>query len=397
MRLSSISLAVLATVGLRAQTPFPLTISDATGSTTVAFHQGALETSPTSGFVARADFGATAAAACDGDVLFTHACFWRVVGDARLQQFYDAGNAGDQGGVTSTTMPDRFSVRWPDAANAGVLDATWDAEVAAFGEDCGQVEHTWSLTNTSALPIVLEFYAYADVDFAVNFFNETSPNSASDRHIVQLPSSVSVLCPGFAEFRGVNPTSWEVAQWPSLETNLTSGAFVPLADAGLPLGIPNGADYSGVFGWSFSLAPGATAQAVYYLGHNVVQCDAQATVTHYGTAHGVTSLTTADLPTIGCPLRFDLTGPANAMAGLLVGSQTSGALPGCPQSILVNPFGTVGVTLDPAGLGIIDLPPTRSPVFCGLSFAFQLLALSAGEPCFPFQNSDGVQLTFGNP
>lgn len=379
-----------------AQTSFPAAITDTSGSATTRFEQDALETSAFASFVPRADFSGSAAGSCDEDLLFTHACFWRVASEARLRQFYDNGNAGDQGSISHTVSGDQWTVRWPNAANRNQVDATWTAQVVAFGDGGGQVRHTWSLVNTTGAPLQLEFYAYADVDVAVNFFNETTPNATSDRHIVRLPGSVAVLCPSFAEFRGVAPNSWQVAQWPTIENALTGAAFGGLTSAGLPLGGPNGADYSGAFGWTASVAPGASLDVVYYLGHNVVQCDAVASVQHYGAAHGATSLSTSDVPVLGRTMSLAAIGPPNATAGVLVGAQTNVSLVGCPQTILVDPIGTLALTLDAGGGGTLELPASAAPAFCGMSFFCQLVALSAAEPCFPFQHSDGMQLTFGN-
>ncbi len=386
--------ACLPSIALTAQTNFPATISASCNGGTTAFMQDALESSPASALVPLADFGAAAPGSCDADVMFSHGVFWRLSSDTRLSQFYDTGAAGDQGGITMSQNADSWTVRWPDVDNRGLLDATWNASVTCCGATCGQVEHEWTLLNTSSATQTFEFYAHTDFDYGVNFRNETTPDATGDRQIIRLDPTFPAPCPGLAEFFGENITSWEVDAFPFLRVKMTGATFGGLSGQTLPFP-PD--DYEGAMGWTLTLNAGESTTVVYTHGQNCLNCTAQSSVSLYGASHGSTTIGTNDTPAPGCAVTLDVTGPPNVAATMLVGAPLSANLPGCPQWIHVNPIFSIQSNLDASGQVEFLIPAGTAPLFCGVTVYFQAFALNPGEPCIPLQNSSGFAVTYGHP
>lgn len=389
------ALSIVSAGRVAAQTTFPVTLQSSCSGGMTTYTHTALRATPTSPRIPDADFGATTLPACDADVLFEHGVFWRLSGDPGLSQFYDAGTAADQGGITMTSNATSYRVRWPDVDNRGVLDATWDVDVACCGPSCGRLQNVWTLHNPSAAPVSLEFVAYVDFDYSVLGRNDLAPGSAGARHIVRENPGVSPSCAGLAEFSGTNISHWEVNAWPIIELRLTNGmAFTQLNDTGLPF---TDSDYTGAMQWNLTIAAGQSATVRYRLGHNALDCGTQTPgVQSYGAASGPLTLTTLDQPVVGCPVRIRSTGPAGASATLLVGAAANVPVPSCPQTLLINPLlASVNGAFDANGDFALDLPATGTPQFCGLSVSFQAFALVIGPACLPLQHSDGLTLTFG--
>ena len=317
--------------------------------------------------------------------------------DAGLSQFYeDTTQPADQGRITRSLRGDSFELGWPDVANRGTLAATWEAQVECCGRACGEVQHTWTLTNTSGAPITLEFYAYTDYDYGANFANESTSDATGTRQIVRLDPTAQVpQCVGIAEFSGDAVTSWEVADWPNIETNLLGPSFVSLADNALPFG-PS--DYTGALGWRRTIAPGQSEQIRYRHAHNCLDCANAGSVQNYGTSFGSMALTTADAPRAGCEMRLAIAGGvplANAI--LLIGRQLNVPIGNCPQTLLVGPsLGTLPGRFNQSGNLTFDVPRTSSSIFCGLALHFQVFALVQGATCVPFEHSEGLRVVYGN-
>jgi hypothetical protein len=169
--------------------------------------------------------------------------------------------------------------------------------------------------------------------------------------------------------------------------------FAPLAAGALPF--PAG-DYTGAIGWARSVAPGQSVAISYRYGHNCLGCTQAAGIARHGQGWGTTTLAASASPMPGCAFALDVTGPPAVTATLLLGGAVNLQIPGCPQSLLVDPFASRSIALDGGGRGAFGIPPGDSPVFCGLALACQVFTLVPGEPCFPLQHSDGMTLVFGN-
>jgi hypothetical protein len=388
-----LALSVCAAAALgAAQSAFPVTISASCGGGGTRFRQS-LETAATAPYAAPAGFGSTDPADCDHAMLYAHACFWRIASDARLGQFYDSGTALDQGGITHTVGSDTWTVRWPDVANRGLLDATWTQTIECRAPDSALVTNTWVLRNIAPTARTFELYAYTDFDLGADHrVNSTTPPATSGRQIV----ADAGACLGCAEFYGEAATSWEVDFYPNSEVRLTADPFAGLSDGALPLARD---DYSGVLGWSRSLQPGQSWTVTYTHGRNALYCASPAAVQHYGSASSASiAIGTADTPSPGAAMRIDMQGPASAAAAVFFGvQQLNLPFPGCPITILVNPFLSLPITLDGTGRTTLALRGDCAPVLCGFTIYLQLWALDPAATCLPVMHSDGLALTYGHP
>lgn len=371
-------------------------LSGVIGGSGTRYTQG-IEASPTSAYAAEASFGGTAASDCDQRILYSHACFWRLSTDARLSQFYDSGSGqGDVRCVLSPTAPaGSWTVLWPDVDDRALLEARWTQVPECRAEGSALITNLWVLENTDMAPHTFEFYAYADVDLGDYRNNATTVPDATTRHVLGDDRTSPTYCDTCVEFHGVTaPDTYVVDFYPNLEVALTSDPFPGLSNTVPPFG-PD--DYTGAFGWSFTLMPGARTTIRYTIGRNALFCATRGDSAHYGDASSpLMSVTASGRPTLGNPFEVDVTGPASTTAVLFIGAMPRDlALPGCPIRLLVTEFAALSLPLDAAGLHTLELPAPCAPVFCGFKLYLQAWAYDASAACLPLIHSDGLELTYG--
>ncbi len=314
--------------------------------------------------------------------------------DSTAQTFNDSN--GQLVGPTPDGSGRAISLTWADVDTRGLLEASYDIDIACCGRRCGTTTHAVTLRNLGSNPISLSLFAYADIDLNGSFGDDDlSTFSTNDRHIVV----DSDACGGCFEFRGVGADHFHVAAFPVVENHILQVGS-PLPDNGLSSGTAR--DYTGAFEWIVTIPAGQTWSTEFSLGHNCMGCDGPALADNYGTGFGggntAPTLIALDRPTPGCPVDVEITGPPNAPTILLVGqSALSFQFPNCPETILVNPNVTISSVTDPVGDVRFALPAICDPALCGDEVFAQAWVLDPrSNGCLALVHSPGLRLKVGS-
>ena len=176
--------------------------------------------------------------------------YYAVQGDTRGTAFNTAG-----GQMTATVAADARSVAF-DWANVDTRSfaARLNSCVYSTGTTSGVSAQAMTITNNTGAPLTISVYSYTDLDVAGVLGDSATQQAGwpTGNHLVQ--DSGGVQCWAM----GSGFSNYAVAAFPAVRDNVLNGVggapYVP-GNTGLPFG-PG--DYSGVFHWLLTLAPGAS-------------------------------------------------------------------------------------------------------------------------------------------
>ncbi len=314
-----------------------------------------------------------------GDALATdhgyeHWWYYRVAGDARELPLRAVG------GMTGAVAPfgTHLDRDFANLENAGRLRAWLDADVYAAGPSSGVVVSRTTFQNLGVAPLVLDVFAYTDLDVAGSSGNDTVTGSLTS-HVVTDLTGVTI------EVRGLAADRSEVGVYPSVRTKLADALVDDLANV-LP---PFTGDYTGAFQWQArTLQPGEsrTFTVVFAIETTATRVPV---VEHYG--HGSTTQATIDTDTlplqdnsqlrqIGIHLRG---APPNAMCGLLTSTFGAAGLPFLGFDMFVDPsppaqFPAATTTANGEMTYVFPIPP--SPYLTGYPLYHQFFFVDPTAP-----------------
>ena len=337
-----------------------------------------------------------------GDSVFELGWFYRVSGETRNHAFNDAP------GVQVMTTPltyfsgppavglnlDTMSIDWDDVDGKG-FDADWDVAVSDLGPDRATARHAMTITNPGPTAIDLELFVYIDSDVS-GFYDLDNRASPSGGFLV-----LDSFGPSFVHVEPIPaPTHWEVDTFfNDLDGRMLSGSAYDLANTGLPFAAD---DWTGAFQWHVSIGSGASETISITVGRNVCAnpTGVGASLTRYGTAStraaGPLRLEST-MPLLGSTYRVYVgNGPANGSISLMLGGQAIAA-PYCGIELLVNPWTTVGIPLDPVGSGSLPISIYCDVNLAGIEIFSQAFAIDATgpSPCLPLVHSDALHAVIG--
>lgn len=164
---------------------------------------------------------------------YEHWWYYRVNGDASES----ALRSVTSGGVS--TAGDHADRDFDDLDGRGVLKASVDFDTYSSGSASGVVISRLTVMNISAAPIVVDLFAYTDLDVAGTFGNDVCTGNGNS-HFITDPSGIQI------EVRGVGADRSDVGAFPSVRNLLTNGTVNDLGN-NLP---PFLGDYTGAFQWT---------------------------------------------------------------------------------------------------------------------------------------------------
>ncbi len=169
--------------------------------------------------------------ASGGDDLFENWWFYRVDGDTSEFPFPDPDTADYSGDTVTFT--------WADVDGRG-FSAELVEVVADGGGPAGSVLSTLTIVNISSANMVLDLFAFADIDLGGSFGGDSATISGTD--------FISLADAGdFGEFRAGGADAVQVLAFPGLDPILSDAAVDDLDGSGFPFG-PG--DFTGAFQWS---------------------------------------------------------------------------------------------------------------------------------------------------
>ncbi len=162
---------------------------------------------------------------------------------------------------SQTYVADTATLTWTGLR--GVMNVVWIVDLTD-GASVGQAKlaHALSITNTSANPLQLSLFHFADCDIF-----GASGASGDD---------ASLLAPGririedqspnrFCEFAGQNPNNFQVSAFPALTSALNNTTITNLSNTGLPA---TNIDVTAAYQWNLAINPGQTARLLAQLTIN---------------------------------------------------------------------------------------------------------------------------------
>lgn len=174
------------------------------------------------------------------DHLFQQYWWYRVQGDSQETEFVNATSWAYNGNTATLTF------------STPQFEAVMQFIVLGVRNGLGVLTSTLTVFNTSADPLTLNLFNYADLDM-----NGTAGNDSADLNGVNI---IRVTDGGGTGWRGnyEGTDAYQVASFAALRGVLTDPNADDLNNTGLPFG-PG--DWTGAFQWQFNISAGSAATA----------------------------------------------------------------------------------------------------------------------------------------
>ncbi len=174
------------------------------------------------------------------DHLFQQYWWYRVQGDSQETEFVNASSWSYSGNTATLTF------------STPQFDAVMQFVVLGVRNGLGVLTSTLTVFNTSADPLTLNLYNYADLDM-----NNSAGNDSADLNGVNIIRVTDGGNTGWrANYEGTD--AFQVASFAALRGMLTDPNADDLNNTGLPFG-PG--DWTGAFQWQFNISSGSAATA----------------------------------------------------------------------------------------------------------------------------------------
>ncbi|MEM9177459.1 MAG: PEP-CTERM sorting domain-containing protein [Myxococcota bacterium] len=207
----------------------------------------------TSGNTVNTDFTGAAA----GDQLFESWWFFRLQGDGQEFAFGtpDFEDYTLNGGSVG-------QLDWLDPSGTGLFSATLGFEVRETGANEGVVFQNLQITNTGLSDLTIDIFHYTDLDLGGSFGNDEAVQVANPTHIELSISDPDTTAPLIA----YGADHYQVTTWRALLNELTDDGFDDLNDTGAPFAVGSGADFTGAFQWTRTIAAGSSTEYMVQFG-----------------------------------------------------------------------------------------------------------------------------------
>jgi hypothetical protein len=312
--------------------------------------------------------------------LFSNWWWYRVAGDTQETSFrLDAApNA-----PTRTVAAPTIVTSWPNVAGRNLFSAVLTNTLVSTGTSTGYLVNQLVVTNTSAAPLTIDIFAYADIDTnGSNVANDCYGNDRSQyvERTASLTAASEYYCDG-ADATMVTPWLTTTAgALPFLLSNTTVDNLTGWTGTLL------NADCNGAFQWNRTIAPNASETYTTYLA----VINPRPLESLYGSA----GAGTPGLPTIRASERaitvpgaivprsfaIQLGNAVPTSLSVLVANFTQAALVVNGLQVWVDPIGAVtlfGLT-DGSGADSRTFGVPGSATFAGLTLNHQYFVLDAG-------------------
>jgi hypothetical protein len=289
------------------------------------------------------------------DQVYQTIWLWRLDADPREYVFH---NGAAQGALSSVYTTNRVVHSWADVDLRG-LAATRDVQVFSAGPGAGFAVDKMTVTNNTGAPILLNLFAYVDIDVCGTPAGDSAVANPNNNKISITDPGCTTVMEAFAP----GADHYELGIYPALRARLVDALFDNLTDTGLPFGP---ADVTGAWQWqSRQVAPGASLTAYVVLALDRVHsgCVSVARASTYGAGkpgtNGVPLFDTTVLPLLGRTANLTVTSG-------LAGSAPFFILGAAAANIPFPPFGTILV--DPNGAALFGGAPfdasheSRTPI-----------------------------------
>jgi hypothetical protein len=296
--------------------------------------------------------------------------YYAVAGDTTGSVFNTANNQ-----MTASRAADGRSAlfEWSNVDSRG-FSAKMLACVYSTGSSTGISTQRMEITNNTTAPLVINLYAYADIDVGGLGADDSAAQMVGYAAGNTRVSDASAT----TYFLGANHANWQAAAWPTLRDGILATAPT-LSNAGLPFG-PG--DYSGAFQWTLTIPPGQSARANSMLSITALpRSTAVSDASTYGNAKPGTppglSEWTLNRPFSGTSANLQITNGLTGSAPIAVigSAQTNLPLPGI-GTVYVTPIASFSMPAFNAS-GISAAPIAIPPIQTATVY-FQALWVDAG-------------------
>lgn len=304
-----------------------------------------------------------------------HWWYYRLDGDTRESALTTVGGVSPNVRASATHADRDFT----DLDARGLLKANQDFDVYSTGPASGVVLSRMTLMNISNSPLTVDLFAYADVDVAGTFFNDTCTGTTTS-HFVSDGTGIQI------EVRAPGADRSDVAAWPALRDLLSDGNLDDLANVHPPFA----GNYTGAFQWEDrTLQPFEQLTFTLVFAIDTV-ANIPPLIEHYGAANG----STFEIDTVELPLQDNSQPRAfrvriknalpNAIHRMVVGLTPWPALPFIPGiDLWIDPLSIIAVyggLTSATGTAELSYLIPPSPYLAGISAYFQGFYVDAAAP-----------------
>lgn len=341
------------------------------------------------------------------DQLFANSWYYRIAGDTREHSFSRAATSGLQNPAAPIVVGpkgDEGVIEWVNLDGKGLnarLTTRVYSTASAASPNGGVASLCMEISNTTAAPIVLNLFHYADFDVCATAGTDNAVFVGPPRQIEVTDAACAVRC----YHLGCGWTNYLTAPFgaTSAQTLCTNAVIDNLANTGIPFGP---ADFTNGYQWQDVTIPPGGQPVRFYAG---LACDRQipccdpATVESYCVAkpgtNGIPRWGNNPLYVCGQTELKVLNGLPGSAVTVFLGGPAMPCLPVPPFGTLaINPLATTfGMpAFNAAGVSSVCLEVPWNPAFCGAQLTMQAFFGDPGAAGFPLAHTDGCKFTIGS-